>query len=194
MSAEIELKFPVSDPVSLTSRLTALGFCLITPRTFEQNTLYDTPDRTLRTRGQVLRLRQYGSRHIVTHKRHPDDEDLASRYKIRIETESEVADGAALAEMFIQLGYAPAFRYEKYRSEWSHPGQPGAHLVVDETPIGDYAELEGPPEWIDEMLERLGIDPASCLTQSYGKLFTQWKQSSGSSAENLTFEEVLQPV
>ena len=98
MSAEIELKFPVSDPVSLTSRLTALGFCLITPRTFEQNTLYDTPDRTLRTRGQVLRLRQYGSRHIVTHKRHPDDEDLASRYKIRIETESEVEEIASIAE------------------------------------------------------------------------------------------------
>jgi adenylate cyclase class 2 len=194
MSAEIELKFPVSDPASLASRLIALGFHMVTPRTFEHNTLYDTPDRTLRARGQVLRLRKYGARDIVTHKRHPDDEDLTSRYKVRIETETEVADGAALAEMFTQLGFAPAFRYEKYRTEWSYPEQPDAHLVVDETPIGDFAELEGSPQWIDAMLERLGIDPAACLTQSYGKLFTQWKQETGSSAENLTFDEVLQAV
>ena len=26
---------------------------------------------------------------------------------------------------------------------------PSLHLVLDETPIGDYAELEGPPAWID---------------------------------------------
>ena len=44
-SAEIELKFPISDLAILQSRLPLLGFQLDTPRTFEQNTLYDTPGR-----------------------------------------------------------------------------------------------------------------------------------------------------
>jgi adenylate cyclase class 2 len=126
----------------------------------------------------------------VTHKRHPEDEDAASRFKVRIETESEVSDGDALAEIFSRLGFEPAFRYEKYRSEYSHPRASAGHVVVDETPIGVYAELEGPTGWIDQTLVALGVDAADCLTESYGRLFMAWKKRTGSPAENLTFEEV----
>lgn len=189
-SAEIELKFRVASLSDLEARLHTLGYRLDTPRTFESNTLYDTPDRQLKARGELLRVRTYGDRQVVTHKRHPDEEEEGTLYKVRIETESEVVDSAALAEIFTRLGYGPSFRYEKYRSEWSHPGQLSAHLVLDETPIGDYAELEGPAAWIDQTLAELRIDPADCLTESYGKLFLAWKLTSGSAAENLTFEEV----
>ena len=189
-SAEIELKFPVSSLPDLERRLAELGFRLDTPRTFESNALYDTPDRRLRATGELLRMRQYGERNLVTHKRHPEDEDAGSRYKIRIETESEVADGAALAEIFTRLGFEPVFRYEKYRREYSHPHASAGHVVIDETPIGVYAELEGPPGWIDQTLVALGVSPAHCLTESYGRLFSMWKQRTGSPAENLTFEEV----
>jgi adenylate cyclase class 2 len=189
---EIELKFPVSDPAALQSRLPQLGFQLETPRAFEHNTLYDTPARDLRNRTEILRIRQYGSTWTVTHKSIDSKQNQAqpSRYKVRIETETTVADGAALGHIFEQLGYTPAFTYEKYRTEWSHPNEPSAHLVVDETPIGTYAELEGPPAWIDRTVVELGIDPATCLTESYGKLFLDWKQRTGSPAENLSFAEI----
>ena len=157
-NAEIELKFPVASLRHLEQSLHALGFLIETPRTFESNTLYDTPERTLRERGELLRVRTYGTRNVVTHKRHPDQEDPASIYKVRIETESEVTDGEALAEIFTRLGYAPAFRYEKFRTEYSDPHSDG-HAVVDETPIGIYAELEGPTNWIDRTLAGLGVDP-----------------------------------
>jgi adenylate cyclase class 2 len=192
-SAEIELKFPVVDVDALQSKLPALGFHLDTPRTFESNTLYDTPERMLRDSHQLLRIRQYGEIWTTTHKRHPDDEDPAQiiRYKVRIETETTVADGPALDEIFQRLGYAPTFRYEKYRTEWSYPAiQPAGHLVIDETPIGTFAELEGPVDWIDRMLAQLGIDPGVCLTESYGKLFLAWKEQTASPAENLTFDEI----
>ncbi len=195
-SAEIELKFPVSDPQALQIRLPQLGFHLETPRTFEHNTLYDTAGRDLRGRRQLLRIRKYGSVCTLTHKRLPDQSTPVdtTRYKIRIETETTVADCAALAEIFLQLGYTPAFIYEKYRSEWSHAVAAGssatAHLVLDETPIGIYAELEGPTAWIDRTLADLDIDPATCLTDSYGKLFLDWKQRTASPAENLTFAEI----
>ncbi len=190
---EIELKFPISDPAALQSRLPQLGFHLETPRTFEHNTLYDTPTRDLRAKRQLLRIRQYGPLCTVTHKRIADQENAAesTRYKIRIETETTVADGSSLAEIFHQIGYTPAFTYEKYRTEWSHTVEPSVHLVIDETPIGHYAELEGPPDWIDRTLAILGIDPATCLIDSYGKLFLDWKQRTGSPAENLTFAEIV---
>ena len=186
-AAEIELKFSVADVRALNSAAGGLGFKLVTERTFESNVLYDSPDRQLRLRRQILRLRHYGQRCTVTHKRQAEGGDGDLRYKTRIETESVVEDCDALAEIFIQLGYGPVFRYEKFRTEWE---MDHGHLVVDETAIGIWAELEGAPEWIDRMLERLGIAPELCSTDSYGKLFLQWKEETGSPADNLTFDEV----
>lgn len=195
-NAEIELKLPVPDPVALESRLLEHGFHIHTPRTFEHNTLYDTPSRDLRARTEILRVRRYGDTWTVTHKRLADPSAAVEspRYKVRIETETTVADGPTLAEIFEHLGYVPSFVYEKYRTEWSHPAEPSAHFVIDETPIGTYAELEGPPEWIDRTLAELSIDPATCLTDSYGKLFLDWKERTGGSAENLTFSEINVPA
>ena len=187
---EIELKFPVSSLADLENRLCELGFHLDTPRTFESNTLYDTQDRLLRARGELLRLRSYGARHVVTHKRHPEREEQGSRYKVRVETESDCSDEDAMAEIFKRLGYEPSFRYEKYRSEYSHPSARAGHVVVDETPIGNFAELEGPIGWIEQTLVALRVDPATCLTESYGRLFLAWKERTLSPAENLTFDEV----
>lgn len=197
-NAEIELKFPVSDPAALQTLLPRLGFHLDTPRTFESNKLYDTASRDLRSQRQLLRIREYGGVYTLTHKRMAAPEDPAQppRYKVRIETETTVSDPVALGHVFEQLGYQPVFTYEKYRTEWSaFDPLTGAthHLVIDETPIGNYAELEGPTTWIDRMLVELGIDIATCLTDSYGKLFLDWKQRTGSPAENLTFAEVAQP-
>jgi len=199
-AAEIELKFPVTDPQVLQARLPLLGFHLVTPRTYEHNTLFDTPTRDLRARREVLRIRQYGTLCTVTHKRLPDQQAPVdtTRYKIRIETETIVAEREALAEIFRQIGYIPVFIYEKYRTEWSHSINPNSdtagHLLIDETPIGTYAELEGPTDWIDRTLAELNVDPATSLTDSYGKLFLDWKQRTGSPAEHLTFAEIASPV
>jgi adenylate cyclase class 2 len=108
-----------------------------------------------------------------------------------VETETVLEDHDAMAEVFAQLGYDPVFRYEKFRTEWqSGDGK----LVLDETPIGIWAELEGQPEWIDEMLQRLGVATDQCSTDSYGKLFLKWKDATASPANNLTFEEAVEPV
>jgi adenylate cyclase class 2 len=183
---EIELKFAVEDIDRFRATVASLGLKLVTARTFEANALYDTPERDLRRRREILRLRDYGGRSVVTHKR-VASENADARYKVRIETESGVEDGAALAEIFAQLGLKPVFRYDKFRTEW----EAGAgHVFLDETPIGVYAELEGPPEWIESMREQLGVKPESCTIESYGMLFLDWKGRTHSPAENLTFEEI----
>ena len=190
MPVETEIKFRTADPNAFCRKLEQAGFHLQTPRSFESNVLYDTPDRAMRARTEILRLRDYAGRCLLTHKRLPDAGPGEDRHKHRIETETLVSDGAALAQVFASLGLTPAFRYEKWRSEWED-GE--GHCVVDETPIGDFAELEGPAEWIDRTAARLDIDPAQYITLSYGRLFEQWRGQHGSAAQDLTFA-AIQPA
>lgn len=185
---ETELKFVVHDIAAFHTAVNRLDLSLKTPRTFESNTLFDTPDRQLRAKRQILRVREYGPKFVVTHKRLKDPNATDTRYKTRIETETEVEDGTAIAEVFCQLGFCPAFRYEKFRTEWDAAS--GGHLVLDETPIGTWAELEGDPAWIETMLARMAIPSEACTVESYGMLFLHWKERTGSPAENLTFIEI----
>jgi adenylate cyclase, class 2 len=188
MSAvEIEVKFRIQSLQKLQERLRCLGFRVITPRTFERNTLYDTPDRKLRAKQSILRIRKYGERWMLTHKCLPPDHDPAARHKHRIETETEVADGEALGIVFTQLGYQPVFVYEKWRAEYADAS---GHCVLDETPIGDFAELEGPEEWIDSISASLGLDPSALMTLSYGRLFENWCSETASPARDMTFAAI----
>lgn len=184
MAIETEIKFRLADVAGFGARLKAAGFVLQTPRSFESNLLYDTPDRQLRARTEILRIRSYGGRWLLTHKRLPDHGPGEDRHKHRIETETEVADGEALGEVFRAIGMVPAFRYEKWRTEWR---QGEGHCVVDETPIGDFAELEGPPDWIDNAAALLSVDRSEFLTLSYGRLFDLWREQHDSGAQDLTF-------
>jgi adenylate cyclase class 2 len=193
MPIETEIKFRVDDLAAMAERLQSEGFRLETPRSFESNVLYDTPDRHLRARTEILRIRSYAGRWTLTLKRLPPSgpalDSADARHKHRIETETGIADGDALAEVFLALGLVPAFRYEKWRTEWTDGD---GHCVVDETPIGNYAELEGSPAWIDRTAARLGIDPTQYITLSYGRLFEAWRGEHSSSAADLTFAAIAQ--
>jgi adenylate cyclase, class 2 len=180
---EVEIKFRVADPSSLPPRLRAAGFRLKTRRTAETNILFDSSDRSFSARGEVLRLRQYGKVWTLTHKSRGQD----SRHKVRNEIETEVSDGLATLNLLEQLGFSPAFRYEKFRTEWTDGrGQ----VVVDETPIGDFGEIEGSPAWIDRTAKKLGISEGSYLRSSYIALFFAWKKLTGSAAADMTWKAV----
>ena len=147
------------------------------------NTLYDFASGSLRSRGEVLRIRKYGDKWTVTHK----TKGNAGRHKSRMETETKIEDGEALAHIFGALGLAPSFRYEKYRAEWSD-GE--GHVVLDETPIGNIAELEGAPEWIDRVAKTLGIKESEYITQSYAQMFYNWREQTGSKAREMMWTEI----
>jgi adenylate cyclase, class 2 len=187
MPVETEIKFRVDDLSGLTQRLQAAGFTLQTPRSFEDNVLFDTPDRQMRARTEILRIRTYAGHCLLTHKRLPDQGPGEDTHKHRVETETEISDGDALAQIFLSIGLVPAFRYEKWRTEWRLGD---GHCVVDETPIGNFAELEGPADWIDQSAAALGVDPSHYITLSYGRLFDLWREQHASSATNLTFAAV----
>jgi adenylate cyclase, class 2 len=184
---ETEVKIRVADREALEQKLPALGFARITERTLERNTLHDTPDRKLRNTRQILRIRQYGSKWVVTHKCVPSGMTEEGPHKNRVETETLVEDGPAMGKVFEALGFGPVFVYEKWRTEWAD--QQG-HCVIDETPLGVYAELEGPSEWIDATARNLDIRESEFITLSYGRIFELWRDQSGSKAANFTFDEI----
>jgi adenylate cyclase class 2 len=86
------------------------------------------------------------------------------------------------------LGYSPSFRYEKFRAEWVDDK---GHVVIDETPIGNFCEIEGPPRWIDATAKQLGVAPADYITKNYATLFAEWKLETRNSAHEMTFKAVL---
>jgi adenylate cyclase, class 2 len=180
---EVEVKLRVSDLEALTRKLSASSFKLLTPRTHEMNTLYDFASQSLRNRGEVLRLRRYGDRWTVTHK----SKGSSGKHKSRMETETQIQDGEALAHIFMAVGLAPSFRYEKFRAEWSD-GE--GHLVLDETPIGNIAEFEGTPEWIDRTAAQLGVKQSEYITMSYAQMFAAWRAESGSKAAEMTWAAI----
>jgi adenylate cyclase class 2 len=182
-SKEIEIKFRIGDLHALMRRLRKEHFRLLTPRTHEMNALYDLPGNPLRRRGELLRLRKYGSEWVLTHKAKGKD----ARHKTRAETETKVADGKKMDAILRALGYTPTFRYEKFRAEWED-GK--GHVVVDETPIGDFGEIEGPARWIDETAGRLGIHRRDYITDTYAGLFFSWKQRTRSPAKEMTFSAI----
>jgi adenylate cyclase class 2 len=184
---ETEVKIRVADREVLEQKLPALGFVRVTERTLERNTLYDTADRELRNSRQILRIRHYGSKWVVTHKCVPSGQTEEGPHKKRVETETVVEDGPVMGKVFEALGFGPVFVYEKWRTEWAD--QEG-HFVIDETPLGVYAELEGPSEWIDTTAGKLGISTSEFITLSYGRIFEMWRDQAGSSATNFTFDEI----
>jgi adenylate cyclase class 2 len=181
---EIEIKFRIDDLRALGRRLRTAGFRRVTRRTHEMNTLYDLPGQPLRKHGQLLRLRKYGSTWTLTHK----CKGRSGRHKTRVETETHVTDGEKMDAILQALGFRPTFRYEKFRAEW---GDGKGHVVVDETPIGTFGEIEGAPRWIDQTAKQLGIAAARYITQTYADLFFQWKARRKSQATEMTFKAVL---
>jgi adenylate cyclase class 2 len=186
-SNEVEIKFVVHAPTTLIRSLQNAGFTEKTPSTFESNTLYDNAVGDLRRAGEVLRIRQYGDHWTLTHKSRGDS---SARHKTRVEHETAVADGEQMHSILLALGFAPSFRYEKYRAEWTDGS---GDVVIDRTPIGHLAEIEGAPDWIDRTARTLEIHETDYINASYAELFLRWKQRTGSSARNMTFEECDTP-
>src|SRR5204863_5859535 len=118
---ETEIKLRVDDPDEIVNRLDALGFTVAKPRLFESNTIYDFPDFALKKRGHLLRLRDAGGRAVLTFK----GVSSPGKHKSREELETGIEHGQTAALIFDRLGFQPAFRYEKYRTEYSRGAEQG---------------------------------------------------------------------
>jgi adenylate cyclase class 2 len=114
------------------------------------------------------------------------------RYKVREETEMAITDASTLQKIFEGLGLRGWFRYEKYRTTYKLPARTnwarGLLIELDETPIGTYAELEGPAEAIDRAAGELGFSPADYILKNYLVLYLDDCKRRGQSPANMLFK------
>ena len=162
---EIEIKLEVGSPEEAREMMRRLGAALVRPRHFEDNQLFDYPEGVLRAKGNVLRLRETPGQAILTFK---GPYQIEGGLKSREEIEAGSADPAALRTILERLSLRPTFRYQKYREVYGWEGQ---EIVIDETPIGVYLEIEGDAVGIAAAASALGFSPASYVTDSYAALF-----------------------
>src|ERR1700733_14462464 len=136
---EIEIKLRVPDAVGLGLRLKKVKAQVVVPRTYESNTLYDTPSRNLTRHGQLIRIRieqpspnshkdhsASSAEAVLTFKGPPEVRRASSpsrtqaggrpRVKIRKGGEGKVADPEQMGNILRSLGFRPVFRYEKFRT------------------------------------------------------------------------------
>lgn len=165
-ATETEVKIRIPNRAASLEAFRRAGLTVSVPRQFEANTLYDTPDHSLHRREMILRLRQLGEKAVITWKGRGDP----GPYKSRPELETSVGSVDAMHQIFFRLGYQPVFRYEKYRTEFAAKDSVGV-VTLDETPIGDFLELEGPGEWIDRTAGQLGFERQDYILESYARLY-----------------------
>ena len=186
---ETEIKLLACDREQLGKRLSHLGFKVLKARHFESNHLFDFPDLRLGRSGCLLRLRFAHREDWLTFK----GPSLRRRwYETRREIETRVEDGVLLREVLKNLGLKQVFIYEKYRTIFAEGNKTDLHglpqVAYDETPIGNYLELEGPEKWIDEVATRLEYSRQDYITSSYLALYCEKCQEEGKTPGNMVFK------
>ena len=143
---ERELKVSTRDAPAAIRTIEAAGAALVLPRHWERNWVLDRAEELLRARS-LLRVRDRWSEAgdalgaVVTVKRPLETPAASGGIKEQHEHETTVANAAAAIQVFSQLDYRIARRYHKARTAWRLDDH---EIVLDETPIGPWIEIEGP--------------------------------------------------
>ncbi|PWT89465.1 MAG: class IV adenylate cyclase [Acidobacteria bacterium] len=180
---ETEIKLFVPDLKIFQQKLFELGVKSVQPRHFEDNFLLDTVDSTLRRNNMLLRIRVALGKGVVTMKKKAR---ISDGVKDREEIECEVDHPEEMQRILAELGYSISFRYQKYRTIYKMENI-SVEIFVDETPIGNYVELEGEIGGIHELAAKLGYSREAYVTESYATLYFRWCQQNGKSASQMIF-------
>jgi len=141
------------------------------------------------------------TRQILTFKRPTAQQTAAhtSRYpsfgshKVRDEIEAQVTESGNLIKIFEGLGMRGWFRYEKYRTTYQLPAAKswarGLLIEIDETPIGTFVELEGPPAAIDRAATELGYSKRDYIVTNYLGLYAEDCRRKGQQPQNMLFQD-----
>jgi adenylate cyclase, class 2 len=178
---ETEVKIYVHDLKKLRKQLENLGAELLQERVHEHNVRYDMPDGSLNQRGAVLRLRQDNQTRLTYKEKGSIDKGIMTREELEV----EVSDFAVMEAILGKFGFTPSMFYEKYRTTYAL-GQ--AEIMLDELPFGNFVEIEGESEAIEEILHELKLENAERRPDSYAKLFDYVKHHMGLNFRDLTFE------
>ncbi len=180
---EIEVKLPCADLAGTRGKISEAGGRLLAPLHFESNDLFDNERGSLAAAGCALRLRRTDATTLLTFK---GPARFESGVKVRPECETGVSDASQAEAILAGLGLARRFRYEKRREEWETEG---CAIALDETPIGNFVEVEGEPGAIRRVVSLLGLDFASAIPYTYARLYAERRKEDPALPPDMVFKE-----
>jgi adenylate cyclase class 2 len=152
--------------------------------TFEVNRLFDYPDRRLRAKGALVRVRERGrgDEAFLTYKQKAPQK--VKDAKVRLEHEAKISSAASVIELLRGLGLRETLFYERYRARHELGA---AHLEIDRLPGGWFCEIEGSPEEISRVRESGDLGTISPIAWSYPEIFARITAVAGG-PRNWSFE------
>ena len=179
---EREIKLRFESPEAARAAVATTGAVPLRPRRLQSDVLFDSEQRVLSARSQVLRVRIEAGHSYVTFKSPAEHPTL----KLREELETGVEDGERMVTIFLRSGFRIWFRYQKYREEFALDD---VVIAVDETPVGTFVEIEGSDRGIVAAAEALGRGPADYVIESYRALFVRHCNERGIPVGDMVFAE-----
>jgi adenylate cyclase class 2 len=162
---ESEIKLKAASPAAAREALARVGADLARARHLENNVVFQDAHGVLGAQASLLRLRRTPDISVLTFK---GPRQIVDGVKSREEIEVDVSDADALQLILERLGYRTVFRYQKYREVYHWQD---LEIVVDETPVGTFFEIEGPISAIHKAASALGYGPKDYITESYAALY-----------------------
>lgn len=158
---EIEVKIRIGDPRAVREKLVGLGAVVARNRHRELNVLFDFESGALHAGRRALRLRTTGKRATLTFKGEPRK---SRSFKVREEFETQVREPRQLRKILKALGLKETFAYEKHRTVFR---KNRLTISIDETPVGNFLELEGERHEITRFARALKFRRADFITRDY---------------------------
>ncbi len=167
---ETEVKIRIKDIDSTVKRIIQQGARLEKERYLEENTLYDFSSQLLYKKKQALRLRKISKKTFLAFKGVPQK---SRKFKIREEYEAEVKNEREFKKILKSVGLSPTFQYKKNRRVFR---KKRLKICLDETPVGDFLELEGEREDIVKTAKALGFSKKEFIKSDYIQLIKEAKK------------------
>jgi adenylate cyclase class 2 len=175
---EKEIKFLVDDFTPYREKLEQLNIAR-EASFFEENIIFDDAQGSLKREGRLLRLRKSNAATLTF--KEPVARD---RFKVMEEHEVEVSDFHTALKIVNSLGFKKVFRYQKRRDTY----RTGDTLILfDETPIGNYIEIEGGEESILHVCNTLDLEIGDGISSNYMELYAEYCRTEGLKPSDMVF-------
>ena len=165
---EIEVKIKIDSIEDIKTRLRKLNG-KEGQRVFEDAEYFDFDDGRIKKGDLVIRLRNG----ILAFKGPARSSNMMDREEIEAEVDQE-----KMKEILMRIGLKPTKVAQKYRTRFMFDSGKG-EVTVDETPIGNYIEIEGTEDFILSMTKKLGFTQKDHIVKSYGKLASEFYEAKG---------------
>jgi len=175
---ETEIKFRCRDLAAVRARILDAGGKPVASF-FEDNIVYDDRSGSLHSRKRLLRLRK-SDRVSLTFKKQIEK----AVFKVMEEIEVAVSDFDSMNEILLELGYSKVFRYQKRRALYTLDQ---TVVCLDETPIGNFIELEGEKTGIESAAAVLNLNMEEGMSKNYLEIYREFCKERGVEPADMVF-------